>query len=214
MSKQFAEKVLDTIYAKFNERNGSDVTISWKQFNIVTEYLEHGNPIPRTDFIPYYYGNLGKYYVCIVDQRNFSPYIIVDEIRLRDEAEVEAERDAEAAAKAKEDAIKAGFAAGSYVGEPKKRMDFTLTLASEHEFDGYYGLTRVYEFADEQGNCIVWFTSSTVGCYDESGCWVYAKVGDRIEMKATVKEHKEYKGIKQTLVNRPKINKINDLCAA
>jgi len=209
MSKDFAEKVLDTIYAKFTERKGIDVTISGKQFNIVTEYLEHSNPLPN-GFVAHYYGNLGKYYISIQDEHNTSANCFtVDEIRLRDEAEVDAEREAEAAAKAKEDAIKAGFAAGVYVGEPKKRFDFTLTLASDHEFEGYYGLTHVYEFADEDGNCIVWMTGNPIECYDEeSDQWVYAEVGDKIEMKATVKEHKEYKGIKQTMVNRPKINRI------
>lgn len=209
MSKDFAIKVLDTIYAKFNNLNGSDVTISSKQFNIVTEYLDHTNPLPN-GHIACYYGNLGKYFIQIEDMRHTSlRCCIVEEIKLRDEAEVEAERKAEADAKAKEDAIKAGFASGTYVGEPRKRIDFTLTLASDYEFDGYYGNTHVYEFADEDGNCIVWMTQNPIECYDEeSDQWVYAEIGDTVTMKATVKEHKEYKGIRQTVINRPKINSI------
>jgi len=210
MSKDFAEKVLDTIYAKFIERKGTDVTISYKQFNIVTEYLEHTNPLPN-GFIANYYGNLGKYYISIQDEHNTSANCFtVDEIALRDEAEVEAEREAEAAAKAKEDAIKAGFAAGVYVGEPKKRLDFTLTLASDREFEGYYGLTHVYEFADEDGNCIVWFTQNIIETYDEErdGWWT-AELGDTIKMRATVKEHKEYNGVKQTIITRAQIKAIS-----
>ncbi len=208
MSKDFAEKVLDTIYGKFIESNGINVRMSWKQFNIVTEHLDHTDPLPN-GFIACWYGNLGKYFVEIEDEYNTSAKCYtVTKITLRDEAEVEAEHKAEAEAKAQQDAFRAGFEAGDYVGQPKKRMDFTLTLASEHEFDGYYGLTRIYEFADEQGNCIVWFTSNTVGCYDEDGIWQYAEVGDKVTMRATVKEHKEYNGIKQTVINRPAIKSI------
>lgn len=204
MSKQFAEKVLDTIYAKAQKHDGT-CYISGKQYDIVSECI-HFNYCDPMEVNSRAYGNLGRYYV---ELYQYHGEFTCQKIILRDEAEVEAERKAEAEAKAKEDAIKAGFATGTYVGEPKKRMDLVLTLASEHEFEGYYGLTRVYEFADENGNCIVWFTGNTVGCYDESGQrWTPAKVGDTVEMRATVKEHKEYRGTKQTIINRPKINAI------
>lgn len=205
MSKQFAEKVLDTIYAKATASGHWACRVSMRQYEIVSEYLNF-NWCDPMEVNSRAFGNLGKYYVELYQYRTT---VTCEKITLRDEAEVEAERKAEADAKAKEDAIKAGFKNGSYVGEPKKRMDFTLTLASDHEFDGYYGRMHVYEFADEQGNCIVWMTQNPIECYDEErGDWAYAEVGDVVEMKATIKEHKEYRGVKQTLVNRPKINAI------
>lgn len=207
MSKQFAEQVLDTIYAKaIASGHGSECSISRKQYDIVSEYLEAAGVFPDGT-VRCYFGNVGKYSVTLNDLMSHG--CICSEITLRDEAEVEAERKAEEDAKAQLDAFKAGFEAGSYVGQPKKRIDFVLTLASQRVFDGYYGRTSIYEFADENGNCIVWFTGNVVECYDEeSDQWVYAEVGDKVTMRATVKEHSEYKGIKQTVITRPKIAKI------
>lgn len=206
MSKDFAEKVLDTIYAKATE-NGGSCRISRRQFDIVTEYLEPTCTFPN-GIVPCFYGNLGKYFVELHDECTHG--CCCEKIILRDEAEVEAERKSEAEAKAAYDAVVAGFKAGNYVGQPKKRMDFTLTVTNIRQFEGYYGMTNLYEMADEDGNCIVWFTGSIIECYDEeSDEWLVAEVGDKVSMRATVKEHKEYRGIKQTVVNRPKVNSIN-----
>ena len=205
MSKAFAEKVLDTIYANANQ-NGGRCAISSKQFQIVSEYLENTGTMPD-GHIPCYYGNLGKYYVDLQDERWHGCFCM--SITLRDEDEVEAERKAEAEAQAKKDAIMEGFRNGSYVGQPKERMDLSLTLVGERQFDGRYGRTNCFNFADEQGNCVVWFTQSALDAYDEeSGQWVYAEVGDKVTMRATVKEHSEYRGIRQTVITRPQIKAI------
>lgn len=64
---------------------------------------------------------------------------------------------------------------------------------------------------DESGNCFVWKTTSSLGMDVDNGNYIDfepAEMGDRIEMRATVKEHSEYRGIKQTVIVRPKVKSI------
>lgn len=132
-------------------------------------------------------------------------------IDLRDHDEYQAELDAEAKLKAMRD-----FSGSEWVAEPKKRLDLTLTLVNDYEYVGqsysYYddGTRHIYTFRDEDGNCIVWKTSNPLGMWQEGeegrDEWVYAdEMGDVVKMRATVKEHSEYKGTKQTVITRPKI---------
>jgi hypothetical protein len=45
--------------------------------------------------------------------------------------------------------------------------------------------------------------------YDEDGDeWVDAEIGSTVTMRATVKDHSEYKGTKQTVITRPKVSHI------
>lgn len=213
MSKAFAEKVLDTIFEsdKFKV-GGGECEISWKQFDVIAECLNAGkNCIPNGISIPYS-GNIGKYEVHMRDLGRFGK--LVESIRLRDSDEVERELEFEA----RISEIREGFANGQYVGEPKKRMDFTLTLVSDRTFDGYYGTTHAYQLADEDGNCIVWMTTSQFGMwvdaatygFDGNGdIWAYAEVGDKVTIRATIKEHSEYRGIKQTVITRAQVKGIN-----
>jgi hypothetical protein len=46
--------------------------------------------------------------------------------------------------------------------------------------------------------------------WDESNQWLEADEGDTIEMRATVKEHGEYKGTKQTVVTRAQVKSISE----
>lgn len=83
----------------------------------------------------------------------------------------------------------------NYVGEVKKREEFTLTLVSLTEIEGYYGVTLLHNFMDPDGNRVKWFASTRLGLEE----------GETVEVKATVKSHEEYKGRKETLVNRVKL---------
>ena len=79
-----------------------------------------------------------------------------------------------------------------YVGEIKERLrDLCVTLTAVRTFDGYYGTTFIYTF-DYNENVLVWMTSS----YKE------IEVGDEVFLTGTVKEHSEYKGVKQTKMSR------------
>lgn len=107
------------------------------------------------------------------------------------------------------------FTKSEWQGEPKQRMELELTLINTYWYEresyaGYgYETVNIYTFADESDNCYVWKTTSHLGMWVEKGDgyedWVFPEAGDKVRMKATVKEHGEYKGNKQTVITRPKV---------
>lgn len=91
---------------------------------------------------------------------------------------------------------KANTIHSEWVGEIKRRIDFDLTLKFKNVFEGKYGINYCYVFETVEGNRVVWFTNS-----------VELEVGCRYIGKATVTKHDEFKGVKQTIVNRAKLTK-------
>ena len=93
---------------------------------------------------------------------------------------------------------------GSYVGEVGKRLELTVTFKGTKSWKipdrfSYRGgeITQVmYIFEDAQGNTLIWKTTGYGLDYEEypEGC--------TLTLRGTVKEHKEYKGIKQTVLQR------------
>lgn len=79
-----------------------------------------------------------------------------------------------------------------HVGIIKKREVFKIALTNITVKEGYYGTTWIHRFEDNEGNSLVWFSSKDVDF----------RVGNEYTVKATVKKHDEYKGRKQTLINR------------
>ena len=82
-----------------------------------------------------------------------------------------------------------------YVGQPKQKITFKVRECKcISSFDnGYYGMSYLYKFVDVDGNVFMWSTSTHL---EEDGV-------DTIT--GTIKEHKEYKGLKQTWVTRCKV---------
>ncbi len=81
-------------------------------------------------------------------------------------------------------------------GEIGKRREFTLTCLNIFNSEGSYGTTGIHKLTDENGNQFTWFAS-------ESAKWF--EVGQTATVKATVKDHGEYRGIKQTVLSRVKV---------
>jgi hypothetical protein len=83
----------------------------------------------------------------------------------------------------------------NWVGEVGSRITFeNATLNSIRELDGNFGITYLHKFTDANGNELVWFASNDNLC-DE---------GEVVTFKATVKRHGEFKGRKNTVINRAK----------
>lgn len=219
MSTKFAEQIIDSMV----DENGhcGDRALSAKQFLILSECLCKGEEeivgcwngnYKTIDFTSTNYeGTIGRYYVILNELWHFNPRYTVVNIDLRDPDEYQAELDAEAKLKAMRD-----FSGSEWVGEPKNRLDLTLTLVNDYVYDGcaysYYDSTtsHIYTFRDTDGNCFVWKTKNPLSTYDEqTGEYVDAEIGDIVTMKATVKEHGEYRGNKQTVITRPRISTIN-----
>ena len=84
-----------------------------------------------------------------------------------------------------------------WVGEEKERLrDLSVTVKGLSGFNGNYGWTSVITFEDEDENIFVWFTSKELSI----------AIGENVTLTGTVKEHKTYKGIKQTILTRCKID--------
>ncbi len=85
-----------------------------------------------------------------------------------------------------------------YIGKIGERIVTEVILKSIHTYRThftYYGETNyIYCFEDENGNMITWKTSNYQNvCEDE-----------RYTIRGTIKEHSEYKGDKQTMLQRVK----------
>lgn len=85
-----------------------------------------------------------------------------------------------------------------YVGVVGQRI--TIDLASYKvltSWETQYGTKWLYQFIDQQGNVYIWFASSRL--YDDEK--------PATQIKATIKEHSERDGVKQTVVARCTITK-------
>ena len=82
----------------------------------------------------------------------------------------------------------------TWVGEIKKRQEFTLTIEKTYSVNSFYGIMRIIKMRDKNGNILVWKTGT--------GFPEYINTESAIKVKATVKEHTTYNGIKQTAVTR------------
>lgn len=82
-----------------------------------------------------------------------------------------------------------------WVGQIGSRDTFNVTLVSKRGFQGRFGYSKVYTFRTEDGNILTWF--STVEVEKEPG--------DQFTLVGTVKDHTEYKGVKNTVLSRCKI---------
>jgi hypothetical protein len=105
----------------------------------------------------------------------------------------EKEREEEIAKRKEEDAKKSR----EWVGGVKKRRDFNgLTVLKMVSIPSQWGVTTLVILEDEPGNLIKWFASVSLDDLE---------VGDVVNIKATVKKHDTYEGVKQTIVTRAKI---------
>lgn len=80
-----------------------------------------------------------------------------------------------------------------HVGEEKERIETTLTVNRVFPKETNFGVTYIYHMNDPNGNYFVWFASTAA-----------LEVGETYDVKATVKQHSEFNGVKQTVVTRVK----------
>ncbi len=96
----------------------------------------------------------------------------------------------------KEQERKAKLPPSQHVGEIKKRQVFKVECLAIYNSEGVYGVTGIHKMVTPEGAKLTWFASGEAE-------WL--TVGSKYEIKATVIEHDEYKGEKQTTVNRVSI---------
>ena len=82
-----------------------------------------------------------------------------------------------------------------YFGNIGDKIEREVTLVNKHETQSYYGYMCYHTFKDDEGHTFVWMTSSRP-------CLA---IGNAYKIKASIKEHTEYKGEKQTFITRVKV---------
>lgn len=82
-----------------------------------------------------------------------------------------------------------------YIGEIKERLKFNITVVTIRHIEGVYGVVNVHNMRDDQGRTLVWFANTNSGMEE----------GKSYTIKGTVKKHDEFKGWKQTVLNRVKV---------
>lgn len=89
----------------------------------------------------------------------------------------------------------------NYVGTVGDTVEREVTVVKVFEFEGLYGMATMILFKDIEGNVLRWTTGSK-HWYEEN---------DKVTVSAQVKNHTEYKGIKQTQVLR--VKQVNQIIA-
>jgi hypothetical protein len=86
---------------------------------------------------------------------------------------------------------KAAADSSEYIGTVGERLSIRVAKVQLlTSWDNCYGTTWLYKFTDETGNELIWYASKL--CEARNGCTI----------KATVKDHKERDGVKQTIITR------------
>ena len=80
--------------------------------------------------------------------------------------------------------------------EGERLKDLLVTFESQRTIGGgYYGNTFLMKFRDEAGNIVSWFSSN---CFS-------LRPGEQVKITGTVKAHNEYKGVRETVLTRCKL---------
>ena len=78
-----------------------------------------------------------------------------------------------------------------YQGKIGERIEIIITIEKAISLDGYYGPSTMHIMRDYDGNCYVWTTAAK--------SW---EPETEHHIVGTVKEHKVYRGVKQTVLTR------------
>lgn len=105
--------------------------------------------------------------------------------------------------KARDESERSKWGTSEHVGTIGKRMMFDrLTLTHIYTTEGMYGLTTILTFRTDAGCIVKWFATGAAG--------TGFKQGESYKGKATVKKHGEWKNVKETVVNRAALTRIED----
>lgn len=85
-------------------------------------------------------------------------------------------------------------AISDHVGVVGDRHQFNLTIRFVKSFETAFGMLFIHVMDDTQGNVVVYKGSKELG-----------EKGQSLSLVATVSEHGEREGIKQTIIKRPKV---------
>jgi hypothetical protein len=93
----------------------------------------------------------------------------------------------------------------THIGAIGEKMNFTVTLKKIVTWTSAFGLQFLYIMEDANQNIIIYKGKSEVIEYNEHG--QNNLEGDILKFTATIKEHGVRDGVKQTVIQRPKLAK-------
>jgi len=99
--------------------------------------------------------------------------------------------------------LDAARATSQHIGAVGDKVTLTLTINRLVVLDGHYGTTFIYICEDQNKNTVVYKGTSSPFAFTPDG--QPRGKGHSLTVKATVKDHTEYQGVKQTLIQRPKV---------
>lgn len=106
------------------------------------------------------------------------------------------------------DLRKAEQEASNWQGEIGKRITIRATLSISLVIEGgRFGDTWIHLLKDAAGNVYKWQTNGPLGFDIDSDTWKQVEEHNKEEftIRGTVKDHTEYKGVKQTVLTRCKV---------
>jgi hypothetical protein len=78
-----------------------------------------------------------------------------------------------------------------FIGEIGDRLELELTVDRVIELEGGYGCSNMHIMSDTCGNVFIWTTASK--------CW---EAGSQKKLRGTVKDHRVYRNVQQTILTR------------
>ena len=84
-----------------------------------------------------------------------------------------------------------------FIKNVKQRITIDVTLNKIRGYETMYGYMSVLEFIDGDGNILIWKTTKDVELH----------VGDKKTIVCTIKNHDEFRGVKQTNILRVVVKK-------
>lgn len=92
-----------------------------------------------------------------------------------------------------------------HVGNVGDKITITGKPSVLTSWQTQWGYTTIYKIVDADRNVFIWKTSGDLIAQDENGYDVYTPDMEEVTVKATIKEHNEYNGEKQTVITRCKV---------
>jgi hypothetical protein len=86
----------------------------------------------------------------------------------------------------------------NHIGSIDERLVVVCTLHTVREIETQYGVSVLHQFVTDAGDVIKIFTNKKLG-----------EAGAKVKLRGTVKKHDEYRGVKQTILNRPRVDPLS-----
>lgn len=91
-----------------------------------------------------------------------------------------------------------------FIGNIKEKVEISAVYEKTFRFMSCYGEQYIHKFTDTNGNVLVWKTQNPVETSGKNQELI--PEGSKVAIKATIKDHQEYKGEAQTAIIRCKFD--------